>query len=289
MRYLVIVNPAAGNGRKHKIESAVQVFRSAGHPVEIFWTGSRGDATAKARAAALSGEADAVIAAGGDGTVNEVARGLEGSKISLGVLPLGTANCLAREIGIPLRPVAAAKALLKCKPRRIHVGRTEDTLFLLWTGVGIDGQVVQQINVEAKKVLHHLEYVRQGFHTLLHYKPSPLRVTLDGKESTEACHVIIGNIRCYGGWFSVTPGAGLMNDELEVCLFRGNRSRDILRYSWGILWRKHMQYKDVTLCKAREIRIESDQPVPIQLDGDYLGTTPITVRRVPDAISLLMP
>jgi hypothetical protein len=149
MKLVLISNPASGRSKKEKIERAVEILRDGGaHEVLLRWTEKARDGTRLAREAAGQG-ADAIIAAGGDGTVNEVLNGLAGTPTPMGVIPLGTANCYALEVGIPLDAGQAAKAILDSERMSISLGKTGETLFLLMAGIGYDAEVVHRLEEDA--------------------------------------------------------------------------------------------------------------------------------------------
>ncbi len=292
MKLVLISNPASGRSRKEKIEQAVEILRNGGvHEVLLQWTEKPRDGIRLAREAACQG-ADAVIAAGGDGTINEVLNGLAGTPTPMGVIPLGTANCYALEVGIPLDAGRAAKAILDSERISISLGKTGETFFLLMAGIGYDAEVVHRLEdaLSWKRKLGKAAYLLIGLKRLAVYRPPRLRVIMDGGEPVEGYSVIIGNARSYGGQFHVTPLADLDEETLDVCLFQRKDRRSMLRYGWGILrGGKHIRFRDVVYRKCRTVRIESEEPSPMQLDGDRFGHTPAAFELAPRALQVLIP
>ncbi len=292
MKLVLISNPASGRSKKGKVEQAVQILRNGGvHEVLLRWTEKARDGTRLAREAAHQG-ADAVIAAGGDGTINEVLNGLAGTPTPMGVIPLGTANCYALEVGIPLDASRAAKAILDSERKSISLGKTGETFFLLMAGIGYDAEVVHRLEdaLSWKRKLGKAAYLLLGLKSLLVYRPPQLRVSMDGSDPVEGYAAIIGNARSYGGRFRVTPQADLEEEALDVCLFQRKDMGSMLRYSWGILrGGKHIQYRDIVYRKCRTVRVESETPSPVQMDGDRFGQTPVTIELAPKALQVLIP
>jgi diacylglycerol kinase (ATP) len=287
MKLVMIANPVAGGGARPKVQAAIELLKKAGYEVDVRWTQHGGHAIELARQAA--GERpDLVTSVGGDGTLNEVICGLAGSDVPLGVIPLGTANCFALETGIPLEPCQAAEALIKSKPKRIHLGQAGERYFVLMASVGLDADVVYRVNPRVKKRLGRLAYVVKGFQCLASRRPK-LQVRLDGEQPIEGFLAVVSNMRYYGGRFLVTPDAGFDKEELDVCIFQGEGAIAHLRFAWGVVRNRHLKFKNVIYRKAKEISIESPEPAHIQVDGDYFGTTPADFRIVPNALTVMLP
>lgn len=291
MKLFMIANPAAGHTARQKVRQAIDTLEAAGRRVDLHWTTQRGDATELARQA-VGGQADLVVAVGGDGTLNEVAHALAGTPVPLGLIPLGTANCFALEAGIPFDMVQAARCLLTGRPERIHLGQADASYFLLMGGIGFDADIVYRVEQRPalKKRLGKLAYVSQGFVHVARYHPARLQVTLDGREALEAYGVVIGNTRYFGGRFVITPQAGFDKPELDVCLFQGKSRGAMFRYAWAILRGCHLDQPDVLYRKAREVSVCAPEgQARVQVDGDYWGTTPVQFRIVPDALTVMLP
>ena len=206
---IIVFNPAAGMRRASLLWRVLDVLVANGIRIELAETHRPGHAEALAREAVCGG-ASMVVAAGGDGTIAEVANGLLGSSARLGVIPLGTANVLAHELSLPFEPraVAAALAFGRTRPLWPGVARgAEGTrLFVQMLGVGFDAQVVHHLPVALKRAFGRGAYAVQTLRELACYRFTPIRLRLDGEE-TQAASVIVSKGRLYGGRFLLAPAA----------------------------------------------------------------------------------
>jgi diacylglycerol kinase (ATP) len=239
---VIIANPAARGSSRGKIERASRCLLDRGFRTEILRTEKRGDAETLARLAAAQ-LPYSVMAAGGDGTINEVINGLALTDVPLSILPMGTTNVLARELGIDTDAEAAAATAATARPRPVSLGRIESggtvgaRFFCLMAGVGFDGKTVHDMNKTVKKVSGKAAYILSGIRNLIHYSPGELSVVADTEEY--ACRaVIVGKASRYGGDFKVTPDADLSAPQLYCCAFLGKRRRDLLRHGKSYLLRR---------------------------------------------------
>lgn len=288
---IIIYNPAARTAARAKIDAARSFLGSRGYAVEVLCTGKSGDAETFAREAVRQ-EPHLIIAAGGDGTINEVMNGMVFSGIPLGIFPLGTTNVLAREIYPRRDRNTVLESIISGRSRSVALGRitclTGDTLqsryFCLMAGVGFDGQTVRDVNLHLKKHAGPGAYVLSGLRTLLSYAPGEISLTIDGKPA-RGYAAIIGNISRYGGDFKITPDARIDEPSFYACVFQGRKRTNLLRYVFMLPFGRHIRARDVLYLRAEEITIAGSSPV--QIDGDYLGTTPATITVVKDAIRLI--
>jgi YegS/Rv2252/BmrU family lipid kinase len=285
---VVIGNPAAGASGPSVIRSAAAFLRRHARRVEMGLTHARGDAEALCREAVSAG-ADLVVAAGGDGTINEVVNGLAGSPAALGVIPLGTANVLALETGIPTDPEAACRLVLAGRPRAIHLGMAGSRRFLLMAGAGFDAEVVYSMTASWKRTMGKSAYFLAGFWHLLARRGARLTVSAEAIGTLSATGVIIGKARFYGGRFSVTPGARLEEPRLEACVFlRGGRAGRA-RTAWRVLRGTHGPHRDVVLFKTDRLRVTSTERVHVHADGDLIGALPLDFRVAPETLRIILP
>ncbi len=312
--FIIIGNPIAGGGALAKIKKAEQILKSKGADVVLQLTTKKGDAEAFARkASALPGTI--LIAAGGDGTYNEVANGLVHSDTPLAILPLGTTSVLARELGISLDTEKAIAVALSGRTETAHLGRIkylsgESRLFLLMAGIGYDGDSVCGVNERLKKYSGKLAYILSGTLAIINYRPSKLEITAtitsqeDFKEGNFRVHpgycsvsgnsmtgtaysVIVSKASCYGGDFKIAPDASLTAPYHYVFMTHTKSRIALLRYLSAIISGRTLGLKDISYFRTDEITIDGSSH--IQLDGDYAGTAPVKIDVVRDAIKLIMP
>lgn len=292
MRVALIFNPTSGRGRskRDQLEGVVEAMERIGLVVESHATERPRHATELAQSAARS-DYDLVVAWGGDGTLNEVASGLVGTSVPLGVLPGGTVNVFARETGIPLKLGPAIETLIRGRTRSIPVGTAGDRIFLLMAGVGIDGEVVYRLKAGFKSALGVLAFWLDGFKMLATYPMLPLRICHDGQEIV-GTGVIAGKLARYGPRYFITPDAELEEPKLDVVVFQGDNRRDYLRYLVGVLTRTHLRFDDVAHFKASALEVELVEPdgrVRMQLDGEPAGYAPVELGVRDRALSVIFP
>lgn len=291
MHTMIIFNPKAGQAEElyQQLEAAADTWRAHGWQVEMHPTNGPGDATALARQAASQGY-DMVAAAGGDGTINEVVNGLVGSQTALGTLPFGTVNVWARELGLPLQPRLAAEALLQCRVHPIDLGRAGERYFLLMAGVGFDAAITAGVDSEAKRRFGVIAYVVRGIRKLLHIRGTRTRLWLDGRQVRgRVLMIVIGNSQLYGGVVKITHQATIDDGLLDVCVIRGNGLWSALVHTIAILRRRYDHNPEITYYRARTVEIAARPSLPVQVDGDTIGYTPMTVDVVPGGLRALMP
>jgi len=288
---VLIFNPIATKASGRKIARASHFLRSKGYKAEIFFTEQKGHAESLAREA-VKESPSLIIAAGGDGTFNEIVNGIAGSEIPMAILPLGTTNVLAKELGLPETVDDALEVALNGTPKTVSLGKIYITChsslvtryFLLMAGIGFDGEAVFRINETIKKISGKGAYIFSGLKTLSAFNPDKLILDMDGKTYT-GYSVIISKVAKYGGNFKITPDARLTDPFFYVCLFKGKGRLDILRYVTGIVAGKHLGFRDVEYVRAKNINVEGD--AHIQIDGDYFGRSPARIEVVPDTVRLV--
>jgi len=280
----IIFNPAAKGERAGRFVQAIRerfpgaYFQETRHP---------GHATELARLAAA--EFPLVVAAGGDGTINEVVNGLAGSETVLGVLPIGSVNVFAMELGIPGSLRRALEVLRDGVVRKIDLPQANDRYFVQLAGVGLDAETVRTTLPENKKAYGPLSYV-MSLATLAGKTAPTLNVKNGTEKAYEASFMLVGNGRHYGGPFSFFPGAELTDGQLDVCLFHKCSHFDLLRYFRGILtYGAHTGFPDVTYFKADQLTVEAAQEVPFEVDGEFHGCCPVTFRVRPVALRVKVP
>ncbi|MBI4184183.1 MAG: diacylglycerol kinase family lipid kinase [Proteobacteria bacterium] len=287
-RLLVIHNPTAGWRRRRRLARTVDELVRLGCLVTLRRTAAPGDAERFARDGAASGEFDAVVAAGGDGTVNEVINGLAGRALPLGLVPIGTANVLATEIGLGRRPKALAAVIARAGPRAVHVGRADGRRFAIMLGAGFDARTVGRVRPWLKRLAGKGAYVAAGLGQLLAGAGPRLRVTADGR-THEAAWAVVCKGAHYAGGFVLAPGADLSEPGFRLCLFRRGGRADLALALVAIALGRHAWLAGISLIPCRKVRIEGPPDVPTQTDGEIAGRLPVAVEVAPEPLWLLAP
>jgi diacylglycerol kinase (ATP) len=290
---VLISNPTAKRAADRKIAQASRYLMSKGYKVEVLFTGKKGHAESLAREA-IRELPSLIIAAGGDGTFNEVINGIAGSEIPMAILPLGTTNVLAKEIGIPENVEGAMEIAVTGTTKTISLGKIAITrtsslvsrYFVLMAGIGFDGEAVFGINETFKKISGKGAYIYSGIKVLPGFNPRELTFDIDGK-TYSGYSAIISKTAKYGGDFKITPDARLTDPTLYICLFKGKKRLDVLRYVFGIATGSHLRFKDIEYLKANRIQIDGN--AHIQIDGDYFGMTPAKIEVAPNTLRLIYP
>ena len=288
---VIIANPTSGGfPHHHDYNESMAFLREQGWQVELWLTDGPGAARKLARRA-VAEHMTVVIAAGGDGTINEVIQGLAGSETALGVLPTGTVNVWAREMGIPLENTKAREVLVQGQTRRIDLGKINERYFLLMVGIGFDGEITQAVERKPLKRLGVLGYILAALWFGPGYAGFPLTLRVDEADPvrTRALQIIIGNTQLYGGALKFTWLARCDDGLLDLCMVhkRGLVGRWMVLRDFALkherrrLWVRYNTFKKVV--------IETKDPVAIQIDGDPAGHTPATIEVVPGALKVIVP
>jgi len=323
--YILIGNPIAGGGAIRMIRSAEAMLKDRGYNVKVMLTSKRGDAESFARSAANHDDT-IVIAAGGDGTYNEVANGLVNSETPLAILPLGTTSVLAREFGIPLNVEKAVDIIDGGKIQTVSLGKMicrplgrkssiQDEAqitryFLLMAGVGIDADAVYGVNARLKKFSGRVAYVLSGLDALFNYRPEELGIEAairdrsdieSGKFRAHPGYVILTGDRlktsgyvaviskasCYGGNFVITPDADMREPFLYTLILHRKGKTTFIRLMLAIIAGKPLEHSDISYFRTQEIVINGTSRM--QIDGDYAGKAPAKIEIAKNALKLVVP
>ena len=276
------------------VERAVQILTKRGHHVTVLPTTGPGTACGIARQRIAAG-ADLVVAAGGDGTINEVAEGMVTSGVPLAILPAGTANVLATEMKLAPHVERAAESLDDWRPRRISVGHATcdggrvARHFLLMAGIGLDAHIVYHVSGPLKARAGKLAYWVAAGGVLGRALPQ-LQAETDGQRH-ECSFALVTKVRNYGGDFEIAREVGLFDDQFEVVLFEGRSSLRYVKYFTGMVLHRLSGMEGVTVLRASRVALSSTsgQRVHVQIDGEYAGPLPAEIRIVPGALTLLVP
>lgn len=322
-RTLIVFNPKAGQAEllKPKLEAAAMLWREAGWQVELRPTRCAGDATVLAKEAAAEGFT-VVAAAGGDGTVNEVVNGLVGTETALAVLPCGTVNIWAREMGLSMDIAAAAAAFLAAHRRPVDLGvcrslkkasrksksskqkgkkkakwvvddAVGDRYFLLMASAGFDAAVTAEVDLGEKRRFGAIAYVKRAAQMAWRYQGTKTNLRIDGKRIRgRVLMVVIGNSQLYGGVVKFTAHALVDDGYLDVCVIRGRSLLMAPSRLVSVFTRFYNKDPKVRYYRAQRVEIRGKKKkkrLPVQVDGDYLCQTPMTFEVVNKALWALVP
>ncbi|HEY5514118.1 MAG TPA: diacylglycerol kinase family protein [Geomonas sp.] len=286
-RCFLIVNPTSGSFSPSRLELILAALRQSGLEPELLPTGNAGDATLFAARICAETADPLVLVAGGDGTVNGVLNGLVPGVATLGVIPLGTSNVLARELKLDSLDDALAR-VARGASRPISVGELECAgqrrRFLLMAGVGVDGAVVQGVRLREKRLVGKGAYLLSALRVLFGWDRGDLLVA--GGGNSLSCHsVIVCNAARYGGNFLLAPRGGLFNPGFQVLCIRGGRLT-YLKLALLLALGRVATSRSITSFQASELEISGDKAV--QLDGDFFGSAPLRLRSIPDFVRLIV-
>jgi len=292
---ILISNPKTGryaSRRLRPIQEIVSQLKSLGLDVELKLTTRPGDAAEFAARASRNGSPD-VIVAGGDGTINEAIQGLAGTRGRLAIIPRGTGNVLARELGLPLNEEEATVIAARGKSRRIHLGLAIDETnnvrrhFALMAGIGLDASIVRRVQPSLKKRIGRGAFWVSGLSHLARWDPHPFTLEIDGREYT-ATFAAIGNAPRYGGDLAITPGARLDQPGFEVCIIEtSSRLRYLHLLSHAMREGMPRDNPEVQFVKTNKVVAHGNAHV--QIDGELIGGLPMRFEISPDSLEVIVP
>lgn len=293
MKALVVANPAAGSRRRRpRLAAIVRCLQEAGVHVQRVAASSTEKVQARLREA-LAGESPddtRVIAVGGDGTINAVLPALAGTGFALGIVPSGTLNALAGELGIPRGLPEAVTVSLGGLAHPIDLGLANGRPFAQMAGAGFDGAVVHTVLPAANKDMLGYSALSRGVRLLTRYPATRFRVTTEaGAVEGEAWLVLVANARHYTYHLRVAPQAVVDDGWLDVWLFRSGPAVQVARQVCGVLRGRPGACRGVDRLRARRVLIESEPPVFVQVDGDQAGRTPVDISIMPAALKVMIP
>jgi diacylglycerol kinase family enzyme len=322
MQTELIYNPSGGQVVvRHELDNVVAFLDRYGWSTTLRETSKPLEATELARHAVNRG-ARVVIAAGGDGTVNEVANGLVNTDAALGVLPVGTTNSWALQMGIPAlnpllpgtqavkmvaaleeiiaRPLPAnyyrkvlldaAHVLVEGRTVSVDMGELSGRYFLMWAGIGFDAAIAESIPLKEKKALGSWAYVLPAIESASRYSGTDAWLDLDGKViKVSTPFIVVSNIQLYGGMIAIGAKACVNDAKLDVCIFKGDGFFTFVQQAMEVLTHRHLEDPKVEYYQCREIVIESAHPLPVHVDGEPFDSTPVTIHTVPSSLKVIVP
>ena len=294
-RVLIIFNPIAGRRRHKRLRQVIDRLTELTCSVTLRETKHQGDAEGIARRAVFE-DFDVIVAAGGDGTINEVVNGLASHKDTpemptprLGIIPLGTANVLAIEIGLdPKNIEKIASTIAVGNGRKVHLGVANGRHFLLMAGAGLDARVVEGINPTFKRATGKFAYVVETLRQAMGYDFPALQIRADGK-TYEGRMAVACKGRHYGGPFIAAPGADLEKPDLEICIMPNKGMAGALRYGLALPFGKLPKLPEIQRVSAQSLTIVGPRGAPVQADGDIIARLPAEITVAAETVQLMVP
>jgi len=310
-RTALIYNPASGihsASRRAAVEKALDVFRQAGIETEALETKGAGTAVALAREAVQRG-CDTVIACGGDGTVHEILQGLAGTETALGVIPFGTANALAADLGLIGPPERAARKLLEASPSKISVGhihytgidgKADSRYFIVAAGIGADALLMSRLDARLKRRLGYVLYLIEAVRIWATHS-FPLFETLlpaangdSAGRAIEVSQLLAVRVRSFGGVLNkLAPGASLRNGRLSLLAFQTQSRLRYLNFLLAVMAGRQTFSRGIELVETPSVECRAPrgnkEPIFVEADGEVLGSLPVRIEVVPHALNLLVP
>lgn len=304
MKIFFIINPVAGFGGFQKlVTKAMDHLVRQGHQIHSAETKLKGDAICLAQQAARE-NFEVAVAVGGDGTINEVCNGLIGSQTALGVLPAGTANVYAADVKIPiwwpLNPDAVFKAadiLVTGQRRRIDLGRVylpdgSCRYFLMWCGIGLDAAITQakRDRTKGKRSLGYAAWLVAGLITTFDFMGTPATLITDSNTvRARTLMVVVSNGQLYGRVWRMAPKAKMDDGLLDVGVMTGYGWTSTIRHIIGMTFRQHVKDPHFHLYRTKHFSLTAREPLPVHVDAESIGTTPVSIEVVPQALDVIVP
>jgi len=299
----LIYNPTAGRNprkRERQVREAAEVLEKTG--IRVSLSPTTGPDSARELAHTLNNQGDPfIIVCGGDGTINEVINGIAPGNAILGILPGGTANIFAKELGLPHNPVRAARALGTWSPRRIALGRatwlmdggqqSAHRYFFSLAGIGFDAHIVHKLSLEFKRDWGVLAYVLEATRQATHYS-FPSFVCRVRDLQINATFAVVQRTKRYAGWLRIAPTANVFEANFSLCVFKSRHWLRYFIYAAAVVARQHLRHTDVEIVQTQKVVCESERTtdfIRFELDGELVGQLPATFDIIPDALTILAP
>ncbi len=290
-RFFLTANPGAGITGSPLLDAVAHALLRAGAELTLTQPGSIAAVREQVREAAASARYDAILAAGGDGTIRQVASELMGAATPLGIVPVGTGNVLAHEIGVVDEARAITDMLLNGPLIKAVCARANDEPFLLMAGAGFDGRVIAALDHRLKSHVGKAAYAGPMLGALAH-RVDTLTVSVDGV-TREASWAVISNVQHYGGNFVMSRRTGIRERGLQAILFKAkNRTvllGQLMALAMGTLDERSASHGDVEMLPCLKATVTAHKPVPTQIDGDAFGSTPLVIEAGSADLSLIVP
>jgi YegS/Rv2252/BmrU family lipid kinase len=302
MKTCLVVNPNSGPNTFHKqLLLAQDHLLKAGCELKRVDTTGPGDATRLARQAAADGY-EVVIAVGGDGTLNEVCNGLVGTETVLGVLPAGTGNVFAADVGLPIWTpltqdaiIKGAEVIVTGRRRRIDLGRVtladgSSRYFLMWCGIGLDAAITQSKNTSNLRPLSYASWIIAGVMVTYDFLGTPATLLTDEGETRERILMAVAsNGQLYGRVWRLSPEAKMDDGMLDIAVMAGHGWPSTVKHVLGLTMKKSVQDPDFHVHRTTRLRLTSKHPLPVHVDAEMFGTTPVDIKVMPGALTVIVP
>jgi YegS/Rv2252/BmrU family lipid kinase len=286
-RIFLIHNPISGRRRSRLLQEVLTHLEAMGCRIDVHETGRR-DHAQEIAAQASKSDYDRIVVSGGDGTINEAINGLTGDSPPVAIIPRGTANVLAAELGLSADPKQIAQTIVHGEPRAVSLGDINGRKFLLMAGVGFDARVVATVSSRLKRAIGKGAYVFASAVQMLKGGFPRFQVLVDGV-SHEAASVVVANAHYYGGKFVCAPEARLEDPRLHVCLFEHGSRWYVAVYGLALVLGLLPKAPGYRVLPATHVEIHRPDGAEIQSDGDFVGVTPARMTVTPRAARLLFP
>ena len=286
---LIVANPASGGFKRRLVTRIAEEFRRSGRRADIVYTTRAGEITELLQP--LDMDFDAVAVHGGDGTIGEAVAGLHartGARPALLVIPGGTANVLACELHLPARARDIVALALAGQTRPLHYALANGRPFFLMASAGFDAAVVRAVSPGVKRRFGKLAFLLAGLQTLRDGRTPDLRIDCDGK-TVSARLAVVTNSSCYGGPYVLTRETTVDRPGLRLVLLPRDDVKSLLRVGWSLISQGDAPRDAMSDCPVQNVVVTSDAPVPVQVDGDAFGTTPLTIEPVAEPLRILAP
>ena len=281
----IIFNPKAGSGKKAILDKIIKILSST-NSIQLFETKAAGDATDIARKE--SDNFDIIVAAGGDGTINEVVNGIN-PNTPLGIIPMGTANIVAIEAGISNNVQNICAVINQGNTKKVYLSNINNKKFILMAGIGYDAQVVTNINPKLKKIFGKLIFALEGFKQF--FKLKEFTITIKTNHQTyNANWVLITNAKHYAGSHSITTSTNIFDEHLVCYIFPDLNKLNFLYYLFLILLFGDLSKSDkIITVRSTSFEITSSTATPVQCDGELFGQLPVLIKNNKECVNLLIP
>ncbi|MEP6974098.1 MAG: diacylglycerol kinase family protein [Spartobacteria bacterium] len=281
----VILNPSA---RGERARRSTERLREICGDVSFWATARAGDAEHLARKAVGEGF-EQIVAAGGDGTINEVVNGIAGSDATLGLMPLGTMNVFANELGLPANDLGRCWDVIRAaKTRLIDLPTANDKHFVQLAGVGLDAQVVKETSLAFKRNFGPLSYLISAAQ-IAGRRPPRLLIESEDAVAEEGSFVLVGNGRLYGGRLPFFKHAALDDGVFDVLVFKQLGYIELIKYLQNVIFTSDITTREVEYFQTRRLRVSSAEEVPVELDGELAGGCPVEFQMNPRRLKVLAP